>query len=48
MNKQKQNKTIKTKKHKHNWLEIFSYGATVGFDAKCSICGKIATFTPRD
>lgn len=32
----------------HEWKETRSYGATVGFDAKCKICGEVATFTPSD
>lgn len=33
---------------KHKWQTIRSYGATVGYDARCELCGEEATFTPRD
>ncbi len=35
-------------KCKHDWETIRSFGATVGYDARCKKCGEEATFTPED
>jgi len=32
----------------HKWEETKSFGATVGYEAKCKRCGLVETFTPSD